>query len=94
MYHYADIDGFVARGPGVKTWRAMRLALDGRVSREFVAHGHTTEPLALADELDGVPADSPLDRLRRAALAAREVLVMTDGTGVEQRWLERRRRRA
>jgi hypothetical protein len=93
MYHYADVDGFVARGPGVRTWRAMRLALDGPVSREFVAHGHTDAPQRLAAELAGVAADTPLDGLRRAALAAQEVLVLTDGTGVEQQWLERRRRR-
>lgn len=91
MYHYADTRGVVARGPSVGTWRAMRLSLSGPVARAFVEHGYTDTPLALADELSDAAPDTPLGRLRAAAESAHEVLVLTDGVGVEQRWLERRR---
>lgn len=93
MYHYADRRGLVARGPGVRTWRDMRLQLEtaGPVAREFAEHGHTGTPLALAEELQAAEAGTPLARLRQAALDADDMLVLTDGVGVEQQHMERRR---
>lgn len=92
MYIYADINGYVGRGPSIRTWRAMRLQLRTPVAREFAVHGYTEDPLSLADELAEIAADTPLGKLRVAAEQADDVLVLTDGVGVEQRWLERRSR--
>lgn len=93
MYIYADTDGFVARGPSIRTWRAMKPQLLGRAGREFARTGHTEQPEALAKELQDAVAGTPLAALREAALAAADVLVLADGVGAEQHWLERRVKR-
>lgn len=87
MYHYCDARGFVAIGPTTRAWRALKLSLSGEHARAFARTGVSENPAALAAELFDAARGTPAHALRRAALKASQVLVLTDGCGVAQEWL-------
>lgn len=76
-YHYHDDGGFLAAGPSVREWAAMRRRLTGDQGRVLVATGACARPSALAAE---ILADLPDDRdLRRSMRRLARVAESADG---------------
>ena len=81
-YDYYDSDGYLAPGPTIPQWSAMREQLTGTEGKVMADTGRTDDPLSLADEL---PDDEPtLQPLKRAAEQARGSLSISSGTQPEQ----------
>jgi hypothetical protein len=82
-YDYYDANGFLALGPTVPQWEAMRPQLTGAQGTRLAETGTTALPLALADE---IPDDAPplLAKLKAAAERADTTLSIASGTRAEE----------
>lgn len=77
-YDYHDGNGYLAPGPTIPQWTAMRQLLTGSEGLVMANTGRTERPMDLADEL---PNDEPsLEALKRAAEQADRLLFISGGT--------------
>ena len=87
-YQWYDAFGYLGGGPTAAGWRDLVSRLRGSASAELAEQGHTEQVAAFLEELDHLLSDDPdvietRDAVREIASKARELLILSDGVGLE-----------